>query len=411
MSTLRLGIAGAGIAALQVLPHLQRLTDRMTLTALADPRRDNMEHLAGQYGRPVSLFATVEEMCASGEIDAVWVASPNELHAEHSILAASHGKHVICEKPMAITLEQCQAIVDAVEANGVKYVQGHSKVYETVFREMADLIESGELGRVIHIQTWNWNDWLIRALTPNEVDTEKGAGVVFRQGPHQIDVVRYLGGGAVRSVRASAGRWEPNFPKCEGNYTAFLDFESGVAATMMFDGYGYFDVAELTWGIGEGGSRHLNAESLIPRPRPAGPVTPEEKYALVRAGNPYGLGAGSGPDPKAPKRMPFFGITMVTCERGVIRQSPDGFYVYGKDGRREIVLERQMGRSAELIELCDAVAEDRPTFLDARWGMATAEICMAILESSRARREIMLQHQVLGPAVQPHAAPAAAMTV
>lgn len=401
MARLRLGIAGAGIAALQVLPHVQRLSDRMALTALADLRRDNMEHLQARYGQPIAMFDDVAEMCSSNEVDAVWVASPNDLHAKHSIIAAENGKHVICEKPMAITLEQCQAIIDAVEAHGVKYVQGHSKVYETVFRRMAEVINGGELGRVVHIQTWNWNDWLIRALMPAEVDTSKGAGVVFRQGPHQTDIVRYLGGGAVRSVRASAGRWEPNFPDCEGNYTAFLDFESGVAATMVFDGYGYFDVAELTWGIGEGGRKHLNSESLIPRPRPEGPVTADEKYALVRAGNPYGLGAGSGPDPNAPRRMPFFGLTVVSCECGVIRQSPDGLYIYGKDGRREILIEEQMGRSAELQEMCDAVAEDRPTFLDARWGMATAEICMAILESSRTRREIMLKHQVTGPAVQP----------
>jgi hypothetical protein len=128
---------------------------------------------------------------------------------------------------------------------------------------------------------------------------------------------------------------------------------------------------------------------------------------MVRAGNPYGHGEGSGPDPSAPRRMPFFGLTMVTCERGVMRQSPDGLYVYTKDGRREIPLPQQLGRSAELIELCDAIAEDRPTFLDARWGMATAEICMAILESSRERREIMLKHQVVGPAVS--AGPVAAM--
>ncbi len=399
METLRLGIAGAGIAALQVLPHVQRLADRMTLTALADVRQDNMEHLEARYGRPVAKFDSVEKMCAGGDIDAIWVASPNDFHAEHSIVAARHGKHVICEKPMAITLDQCQAIVDAVEENGVKYVQGHSKVYEVIFRKMAEVIQSGELGRVTHIQTSNWNDWLIRALTPNEVDTAKGTGVVFRQGPHQIDIVRYLGGGAVRSVRASAGRWEPNFPDCEGNYTAFLDFESGVTATLTFDGYGYFDVAELTWGIGEGGSTHLNAESLIPRARPTGPVSADEKYALVRAGNPYGLGAGSGSDPDVPRKMPFFGLTIVTCERGVIRQSPDGLYVYGRDGRREIVLDQQMGRSAELLELCDAVADNRSTFLDARWGMATAEICMSIIESSRARHEIMLKHQVAGPAV------------
>jgi phthalate 4,5-cis-dihydrodiol dehydrogenase len=399
MSRLKLGIAGAGIAALQVLPHIQRLDDRLELTALADIRLDNMEHLEGRYGREVAKFGSIEEMCAKSDIDAVWVASPNHLHAEHAIIAAQHGKHVICEKPMAVTLDQCQAIVDAVEQNNVKYVQGHSKVYEVVFREMAAVIESGELGRVTHIQTSNWNDWLIRSLTPDEVNTEKGAGVVFRQGPHQADIVRFLGGGAVRSVRASAGRWDPNFPDCEGNFTAFLDFENGTVATMMFDGYGYFDVAELTWGIGEGGRRHLNADSVIPRARPPGPVSADEKYAMVRSGNPYGYGEGSGPDPSAPRKMPFFGLTMVNCERGVIRQSPDGLFVYSKEGRREIVVPEQIGRSAELVELCDAVAEDRSTFLDARWGMATAEICLAILESSRERRDILLSHQIVGPAV------------
>lgn len=405
MAPLKLGIAGAGIAALQVLPHLLALGKRMTLTALADVRRDNMIHLAARYGRPVALFDSVAEMCAKGDVDAVWVASPNIFHAEHSVTAAQHGKHVICEKPMAITLGQCHMIVDAVEAHGVKYVQGHSKVYETVFRKMAEVIESGELGQVIHIQSWNWNDWLIRALTADEVDTSKGAGVVFRQGPHQVDIARYLGGGKVRSVRAATGRWDPNFPDCEGNYTAFLDFENGAIATLMFDGYGYFDVTELTWGIGEGGRRQRNPDSLIRRTRPKGPVTADEKYAMVRGGNPYGYSEGSGSDSESPLKMPFFGLTIVTCERGVMRQSPDGLYIYDEDGRREIAITDSLGRSAELIELCDAVAENRPTFLDARWGMATAEVCMAVLDSSHTRSEIMLKHQVPRPAVSTRASP------
>ena len=118
MKPVRLGIAGAGIAALQVLPHL---------AALADVRRDNMEFFCERHGAAVPMFDSVEAMCRSPEVDAVWVASPNALHAEHTILAAKNGKHVICEKPMAVTLEQCQAMVEAVERHGIKFVQGHSK--------------------------------------------------------------------------------------------------------------------------------------------------------------------------------------------------------------------------------------------------------------------------------------------
>jgi phthalate 4,5-cis-dihydrodiol dehydrogenase len=398
VARIRLGIAGAGIAALQVMVHLNKLKDELELTALADVRRANMDLFCERYGKRVAMYDTVAELCRSTEVDAIWVATPNALHAEHTIMAAQHGKHVICEKPMAVTLEQCQAMVDACERHGVKYVQGHSKTYDVAIRKMGEIVRSGELGRVTHIQTWNFNDWLIRALMPNEVDTEQGAGVVFRQGPHQIDIVRYLGGGRVRSVRALAGRWAPNFPKCEGNFTALLDFENGVAATLVFDGYGYFDIAELTWGIGESGYRNKNADSLLPRDRPNGPVTADEKFAQVRAGNPYGYGAGSGIDSTSPQKKPFYGLTMVSLEKGVMRQSPDGIYIYDAGGRREVLCPPSRGRAEELLELCNAVKENRAPVLDARWGMATAEVCMAILESTRTRADVMLRHQTAAPA-------------
>ena len=393
MKPVRLGIAGAGIAALQVLPHLAALGGRIQLAALADTRRDNMEFFCERHGSAVPMFESVEEMCASREVDAVWVASPNALHAEHTLVAARHGKHVICEKPMAVTLEQCAAMVEAVERNRIKFVQGHSKAYDTPIRKMAEILATGELGRVLHIQTWNWNDWLLRALVAAEVDTAQGSGVVFRQAPHQIDIVRFLGGGKLRSVRAVASRADPAWPDGEGNYTAFLEFEDGAAATMVFDGYGYFDVAELTWGIGESGLRMKNPESLAPRARP-GPVSAARKYEMVRAGNPYGYGEGGGVDAASPRRTPFFGLTIVSCERGVMRQQPDGVYVYTAQGRRTVDAPPHQGRSSELVELCDALEHDRAPLLDARWGMATTEICLAILQSSRERRDVRLAHQV-----------------
>jgi phthalate 4,5-cis-dihydrodiol dehydrogenase len=393
MTVLRLGIAGAGIAALQVLPHLAGLKDRMVLGALADVRRDNMEFFCERYGAKVPMHDSVEALCADKSVDAVWIASPNALHAEHTLCAARHGKHVICEKPMAVTIEQCLRMVDAVERSGIKFVQGHSKAYDTPIRKMAEILATGELGAVIHIQTWNWNDWLLRSLVASEVDTAQGSGVVFRQGPHQVDTVRFLAGARARSVRAVAGRREPAYPDGEGHYTALMEFENGAAATMVFDGYGYFDVAELTWGIGESGKKLKNPDSVLPRARPKGPVSAADKYAQVRAGNPYGYGAGGGVEETAPQRTPFFGLTVVSCERGVMRQQPDGIYVYTSAGRRQVEAPAHRGRSPELIELYEAVTENRPTLLDARWGMATTEVCLAILQSSHERRDIVLAHQ------------------
>jgi phthalate 4,5-cis-dihydrodiol dehydrogenase len=390
---LGLGIVGSGIAALQVLPHLASLGDRIGLAALCDVRRENMELFCEGYGRAVPMYTNVAEMYANPDVDAVWIASPNALHAEHTIMAARAGKHVICEKPMAVSLPECAAMVEAVERHGIIYVQGHSKAYDTPIRRMAEILDSGELGRVIHVQTWNWNDWLLRALVASEVDTAQGTGVVFRQGPHQTDIVRYLVGGKVRSVRANTGRWDPAWPNGEGNYTAFLEFENGAAATMVFDGYGYFDVAELTWGIGESGFRMKNPESLMSRARP-GPISEARKYEMVRQGNWYGYSEGGGVDTSSQRRNPFFGLTIVTCERGVLRQQPDGIYVYTAQGRRSVEAPPHAGRTSELVELCDAFEHGRPPLLDARWGMATTEVCLAILQSSRERREVLLEHQV-----------------
>ena len=244
-------------------------------------------------------------------------------------------------------------------------------------------MRSGRLGRVIQINSWNSNDWLQRPRLASEVDTRIGGGVCFRQGPHQVDIVRYIGGGMVRSVRAIAGRADPSFAT-EGDYTAFLEFENGAAATLAFNGYGYFDCAELTWGIGEGGKRIDEARKPAAT-RLAGPVDADFKYANPRTTE----------ERAARERadQSFFGLTIVACERGAIRQSPQGLFIYSQAGREEIPCAPDAGRSAELHELYQSVIEDRPAFPDGRWGKATLEVCLAMLQSSNERREITLAHQ------------------
>ena len=78
----------------------------------------------------------------------------------------------------------------------------------------------------------------------------------------------------------------------------------------------------------------------------------------------------------------------------MIRQSPDGLYLYAEDGVEEIPVPRNPGRAAELIELQTALAENRPVFPDGRWGRATLEVILGILDSSRQHREILLSRQV-----------------
>lgn len=333
----------------------------------------------------------MQALCDSGEIDAVWIATPNVFHAEHTVIAADCGKHVIVEKPMAVNLDEADRMIAAAERNRVKLVQGHSKIYSPAIREIRALIQSGRLGRVVQIISWNFNDWLQRPRLASEVDTRIGGGVVFRQGPHQVDIVRYLGGGRVKTVRAVAGRSDKNFA-AEGDYTAFMEFDDGTPATLAFNAYGYFNIAELTWGIGEGAKLHSDADAAKPKKRITGPVDQDTKYKNPRTTEEKAVRAREG--------QSFFGLTIVACERGVIRQSPQGLFIYTEDGRKEIPCAPDDGRAAELRELYDAVAQNRPVFPDGRWGKATLEACLAMLQSSRERREVSLAHQVPPPDVQ-----------
>jgi phthalate 4,5-cis-dihydrodiol dehydrogenase len=395
---LRLGIAGIGIAAAQVLPNIASIADTVRLTAVADIRSDALRAFGAKHPG-VLLFDSVEALCASPDVDVVWISTPNEFHAAHAVLAAKHGKHVVCEKPMATTVAECNEIVAAVESNGVRYVQGHSKIYYAALRRMREVIKGGTLGRVTQINTWNFNDWLIRPRTEAEQRTDLGTGPVFRQGPHQVDIVRYLAGSPVVSVHALTARRETGAPDTESDYTALLRFGDGTASTMVFNAQGYFDIAELTWGIGESGYRMLNADSVLPAERRA-PMTAEEKFRFQLAGDPYGSGAAGLEDRRSLRRQPFFGLTIVACERGALRQSPDGVFVYDGGGRREIACGTGYQRgAAELMELADSLAENRPPYLDAAWGRATLEVCVGIIESAAAGREIELKYQVPAQAV------------
>jgi phthalate 4,5-cis-dihydrodiol dehydrogenase len=389
VNTLRVGIAGLGIASRQVFPAFKRVPN-VILTAVADIRTEALDEY--RQLAEVETFTSVQAMCESDAIDAVWIATPNPLHAEHTVLAARNGKHVICEKPMATSLDECQAMIEVIDKHNVKYVQGHSKAYDPPVRRIREIVSSGAMGRLIQVNTWMYKGWLLRPRLASEVDTDLGGGVCFRQGPHHADIVRCIGGGMVRTVRSITGRWNPHFDT-EGNYTAFLEFEDGTPATMVFNGYGYFDITELTWGITEGGGLKSDPDPRGEHVRRPGPIAPEEKYSLSS----YRVSQFEEQAARAHKFQPIYGLTIVSCERGDIRQSPDGLYLYTDEGKTEVPCDTGGGHANELQELYDAVTQQRPAFPDARWGMANLELCIALMESSQQRREVTLAHQVPCP--------------
>ena len=196
----------------------------------------------------------------------------------------------------------------------------------------------------------------------------------------------------VRSVRAAAGSFDPKNPT-EGNYTAFLEFENGIAATLIYDGYGYFDDREITDEAVATGSGKPGAGQRLRRARAEGLLSKEAS----RSGLAFEI-EGRGDQDGERQRQPFFGLTVVSCELGVLRQSPQGIFVYEASSVSEVPCAKWEGPlKVELEDFREAVTTDKPVPHDGRWGKATLEVCLAILQSNQERREVNLAHQVPSP--------------
>ncbi len=383
---LGVGIVGLGAASALVLPYLDSVPG-VRLRAAADIRSEARQAFQQRFGLPAD--SSIAELCRRPDIDIVWIETPNHLHCDHTLEAISYGKHVICAKPVGTTIEECERMIRAAQSAGVQLMQGHSKVMDAPVRAMRDVIKNGELGRVLQVDTWLFNDWLQRPRLGEERDPAQGGGIVLRQGPHQIDIVRYLAGGMATALSARVARGDPDFP-AEGNYSAAIEFKGGATASIVLNGYGYFESSELTWDVGSMGDMRPNGLTRKPKRRRTGPLGPEEKYGAAALDIPA-LTRKQG------AKMPFFGLTVVSCERGVIRQSPDGLLIYSATGCEERPVGPHLGRAAELLEMRDALAEGRHVFPGGAWGKATLEACLAITQSSHERRVIELKHQSPSP--------------
>lgn len=389
---LRIGVAGLGRAFQLMLPTLVA-HPRITLAAAADPRAEARDRFAADFS--ARAYATVEEMCADADVQAVYVATPHQFHASNVMAAASNRKHVLVEKPMALTLEECLSMISATRRAGVRMVIGHSHSFDAPIRRTRELIANGTVGSLRMISALNYTDFLYRPRRPEELRTQSGGGVIFNQAPHQVDIVRLLGGGLVRSVRAVTGAWDAARPT-EGAYGALLKFETGAHATITYSGYAHFDSDELVDWIAESGHVKDPRAYGIAREAIRHSQSPDQELALKNT-RMYGrMTSASAPSAsKQGRAHQHFGLIVASCEHADLRPTAQGVKIYDDFQERFEALPPPTVPRAEVIdELCDAISMDRPTLHSGEWGMATMEVCLAMLQSSREEREISLKYQI-----------------
>ena len=365
-----------------------RADERIRLVAAADPRLESRAQFVKDFGG--RTCASVDELCDDPEVEVIYIATPHQYHAEHCLAAARCGKHVLVEKPMAVTLADCAAMIDAARKANVRLVVGHSHSFDAPYLRTRALIESGAHGPVRMITALNFTDFLYRPRRPEELDTAQGGGAVFNQGAHQVDVVRLLGGGRVRSIRAQTGAWDARRPT-EGAFSALLTFENAAFASLTYSGYAHFDSDELVGWIGEMGTAKSATTYGVTRAALRRARTPAEEVELKRRGV-YGAAPASTAPPAGHQH---FGVVIASCERADLRPLPTGVMIYGDERAWMDELPPPGVPRAEVIdELYDAIVAGQSPVHSGEWAMATLEVCRAILESARLGKELRLHHQI-----------------
>lgn len=382
----RLGVIGLGRAFMLTLPALEA-DKRIALVAACAPRENSRTVFEARFGG--KTYANVVEFCRDPDMEAIYVATPHQMHAKHVIAAAKGGKHVLVDKPLAISIEDGQAMIAACAENGVHLIVGPSHSFDAPVQQARALVESGELGQVRMIHATNFTDFLSRPRRPEELETGAGGGVIFSQAVHQIDIVRLLAGGMATQVTAMTGAWDPA-RLTEGAYTALMGFENGVFASLTYSGYAHFDTDELMGWVGELGHDKDPGNYGAARKSLDTVQSPEAEVALKQTRT-----FGASPDLEKPTHHEHFGPVIISCDKGDIRLTPDGIWVYADRERKFMPTPKLNNPRSTVIEaLVEAVRNDKLPVQTGEWGLASLEVCHAILESAKYGKAVKLNKQI-----------------
>jgi predicted dehydrogenase len=225
-------LIGCGdISRKRVAPAL-RDSPLCELVAVSRAQSELADSFAQQFGAR-RWCSDWQELLMDYEIDAIYVATPVDLHAEQTIAAAERGKHVLCEKPMALNVADCDLMIAACRANDVKLGVAYYRHFYPAVRRVKELVHSGELGVpvVVQINAFEWFDppasdpraWLLDKR-------RSGGGPMFDFGCHRIEVLLDIFGD-VRDVKATLANTFFD-REVEDTATAVFQFERGTCGTL-----------------------------------------------------------------------------------------------------------------------------------------------------------------------------------
>jgi predicted dehydrogenase len=231
MDTLHWGVLGFGAFADVAMGPAISNTPGHRLVAIMGRNRERVEAHARSY-HVAHCFDSAEDLVRHPDLHAVYVATPNFQHCEHTIMAAEQGLHVICEKPMAVSDEEAGLMVDACRRNGVKLMIGNMMRFNPCHPWLRDQLKSGIIGEIAEARA-TFEFFLAPEYSQWRIDPEPGgAGVVMDVGVHSIDLTRYILDAEITEVAAFMETGSHPFP-VDMHSAALLRFEGGALGTLF----------------------------------------------------------------------------------------------------------------------------------------------------------------------------------
>lgn len=256
---LNIGIIGCGkIAQVRHIPEYD-VNKNCRLVGFYDRSLSRAEEMVQKYGGVA--YGSYQELLENEEIDAVSVCVPNHLHAEITIAALHSGKHVLCEKPMATTISDCEAMVMAAEKAGKKLLIGHNQRLTPAHKKAKKLIEEGLIGDIITFKTTFGHSgpetWSINPGSDVWFFDKKAAvmGAIGDLGIHKTDLIQYLTGQTIIETTARFATLDKrnsngDFIGVDDNAFCIYKMKNGIVGTMTasWTYYGPEDNSTVLYG-------------------------------------------------------------------------------------------------------------------------------------------------------------------
>ena len=230
---LGIGILGAGSFGAMHAEAIAALDDVRLVAAMRTDPAALAEFTARYGGRG---YTTAAGLLADPEVAAVVIATPHHLHTAAVEAAAQAGKHILLEKPMAPTLEECDRILAAAAAGGVTLMLGHTSQFAPAYRLAKQMLDAGELGAIVLGVSTMSKFWFEPNRRPWHLDRATGGGMWLTAGIHCLDRLTWLVGSPVARVSAQLGAYFHDQAADDGGLV-FLRYANGAGGCVVSVGY------------------------------------------------------------------------------------------------------------------------------------------------------------------------------